>query len=355
MQKQREYLYDNVRVVLIFLVIVGHCMELFGGSVWSGRIYRIIYSFHMPAFIFLTGYFAKFHPRKIVLGQIWPYLIFQTCYLVFQQMYVEGADKVTLQYTTPHWMLWYLFAIIGYELLLPLLETDSRFRQVVEIVAIFVLSLLAGYDQTVDYYMSLSRFFTFWPFFLLGHYARKNKVFFTNLPVIRRRGALIISLVIICFGSYQINAEKLKKVILYGSKCYEVAESTAMIRAGLFVLALAWIIVLFSVISRRRIPGVTGFGQRTFYIYLLHGFVVRILQKIEFFRFGFWVNMGICMLIALALIVLLGNRFTERICSCLFTGKWFEKLWKNEKESIKNHLEIVGYSNQHKRNHIKKA
>lgn len=337
MQKQREYLYDNVRVVLIFLVIVGHCMELFGGSVWSGRIYRIIYSFHMPAFIFLTGYFAKYHPRKIVLGQIWPYLVFQTCYLAFQQMYIEGADKVTLQYTTPHWILWYLFAIIGYELLLPLLETDSRFRQVVEIVAIFVLSLLAGYDQTIGYYMSLSRFFTFWPFFMLGHYARKDKAFYTSLPVIWRRGALIVSLAIVCFGSYQVNAEKLKKVILYGSKCYEEAKSTAMIRAGLFVLALAWIIVLFSVISRQRIPGVTGFGQRTFYIYLLHGFVVSYLKKIEFFQFGFWKNMGICMLIALALIVLFGNRFTERICSCLFTGNWLEKLWKNAKESIKSH------------------
>ena len=57
--------YDNLRVFLIFLVILAHCMEQFNkGRVFD--LYRIIYSFHMPAFIWLTGNFARFDRRKIL-------------------------------------------------------------------------------------------------------------------------------------------------------------------------------------------------------------------------------------------------------------------------------------------------
>ena len=40
-------------------------------------IYKIIFSFHMPAFIFVSGYFAKVDPKKI-LSRIFPlYIVFQ--------------------------------------------------------------------------------------------------------------------------------------------------------------------------------------------------------------------------------------------------------------------------------------
>ena len=41
-------------------------------------IYKIIFSFHMPAFIFVSGYFAKVEPKKI-LSRIFPlYIVFQS-------------------------------------------------------------------------------------------------------------------------------------------------------------------------------------------------------------------------------------------------------------------------------------
>lgn len=49
---------DNLRCLLIFLVVLGHFLGLIPGA---GGLYRIIYLFHMPAFLFLTGYFTHFN------------------------------------------------------------------------------------------------------------------------------------------------------------------------------------------------------------------------------------------------------------------------------------------------------
>ena len=73
--KNRIYRYDNAKFVLMFLVIAGHLLECFSGRFVSS-IYRTIYLFHMPAFIFLSGYFSSFHPKKILCRLILPYAVF---------------------------------------------------------------------------------------------------------------------------------------------------------------------------------------------------------------------------------------------------------------------------------------
>ena len=45
---KRNFQYDTMKGILILLVLLGHCLEQFKGG---EMIYRIIYSFHMPAFL----------------------------------------------------------------------------------------------------------------------------------------------------------------------------------------------------------------------------------------------------------------------------------------------------------------
>lgn len=60
MTEARNNRLDGVKFLLIVLVVVGHCIEPTRYSnVVSGGIYSVIYSFHMPLFVFLSGYFAK--------------------------------------------------------------------------------------------------------------------------------------------------------------------------------------------------------------------------------------------------------------------------------------------------------
>ena len=55
---ERDYLWDNIKAVLIFFVVAGHVLEMSklhtGLAVFADNF---IYSFHMPAFVFVSGYF----------------------------------------------------------------------------------------------------------------------------------------------------------------------------------------------------------------------------------------------------------------------------------------------------------
>lgn len=58
--KARDYYFDNAKFILIFLVVFGHLMQPFVADYDSVHIlYIFIYTFHMPAFILISGYFAK--------------------------------------------------------------------------------------------------------------------------------------------------------------------------------------------------------------------------------------------------------------------------------------------------------
>ena len=59
-KKKRNPYWDNVKGILVILVVLGHLLELMAGRI-PGALYlwSMIYSFHMPAFLIISGYFAK--------------------------------------------------------------------------------------------------------------------------------------------------------------------------------------------------------------------------------------------------------------------------------------------------------
>ena len=57
---KRIAVWDNLKFILIFLVVFGHFMSPFtSNSIDLERMYFFIYIFHMPAFIFVSGLFSK--------------------------------------------------------------------------------------------------------------------------------------------------------------------------------------------------------------------------------------------------------------------------------------------------------
>lgn len=61
---KRDTFYDSLKFVLISLVILGHTLEANLDDRISLAIYNAIYLFHMPLFIFVTGYFTKKYADK---------------------------------------------------------------------------------------------------------------------------------------------------------------------------------------------------------------------------------------------------------------------------------------------------
>lgn len=63
---------DYLKVFAILLVLMGHCIQFGNGAdyyCFNNRIYIWIYSFHMPLFAIISGYFLHFSVSKKLLGE----------------------------------------------------------------------------------------------------------------------------------------------------------------------------------------------------------------------------------------------------------------------------------------------
>ena len=85
-EKERDHYFDNARFFLIVLVVFGHLTRSYvNESHIFKALYMFIYSFHMPAFVLISGFFAKGvgkpgYIKKITIKLLLPYLIFQLFY-----------------------------------------------------------------------------------------------------------------------------------------------------------------------------------------------------------------------------------------------------------------------------------
>ena len=273
----RDYAIDHIRFILIFAVVFAHLLEVCAPFPGSLVLYKLIYAFHMPAFIFLFGYNIRYSPRKIIYRWCLPYLTFQCLYLFFSKQILKSG--LVFQFITPFWLLWYMLACTYYQLLLPLFDTDHKGRQVLAVLSTFVISLLVGFDQNVGYYMSLSRFFVFQPWFLLGYYCKKHDLFERlsckpkiRFPILLGSAAVMVML----FPAVRT----MPNGILYGSYCYAGCNGTVWMRATASIMAFAAILFLCVGLKpylRRKLPLITTIGQHTWPIFLLHGFLIKAI------------------------------------------------------------------------------
>ncbi len=282
----RNYRIDNMKFILISFVVIGHLLELFDGTT-EQIIYKIIYLFHMPAFIFLTGYFAHFNPMKIIKNFLCPYIIFQVLYLWFHNYIILEKTEFALQFTRPYWLLWYLMTVLSYYLLIPFFQTKNTRHQVWILLASVGISLLAGFDSSIGYDLSLSRFFTFLPYFLCGYYLN-NGLSQSLFTVIKRQNPTsaflnLLAVVGVLFSIAYIIFVDISKFALYGSLPYESAHYNPIIKFMLLFFAICWIRVLYVTTPNKKIPILSFIGKHTFWIYILHGFFIELIEK-RFFQ-----------------------------------------------------------------------
>lgn len=118
--KQRICYFDNLKFILILLVVIGHFLSSFKTDHLYASIYSFIYIFHMPCFIFLAGYFSKslIKDGKLSVNKIIGYSIL---YFIMQTgLLILLGKNFTL--IVPSLALWYLQSMIIWILLLPVID-----------------------------------------------------------------------------------------------------------------------------------------------------------------------------------------------------------------------------------------
>ena len=303
---QRSCRLDNVKGLLMLLVVFAHLLELFSGP---GRLwlYETIYLFHMPAFVYCSGYFARFSWKKVGKSLL-PYALFQTLYVLFV-LALGGRHAHPL--TTPYWLMWYLFSMVLWTLCLPLAE---RCGPRLSLLLSAAAALAVGYVTGVGYPFSLSRTIVLLPFFLGGWIAGQRARREGPRPFPRWAAALGVlgaaagMLTLARFGS------AVSPQWLYHSYSYAAGGYGPGVRGLILLAGAAWTVVLLRWAPDRPLPFFTRLGRYTLPVFLLHGFCVKLLGRTSLFSHG----EGACLLLSLGaavgLCLLLGQPWAARMC-----------------------------------------
>jgi len=252
----RDNSIDNLKGLLIFLVVLGHSFGLVYKFNMFRDAYHLIYLFHMPAFIFITGYFSSEnksildHLKTIGLIYFWC----QTFYAVSD--WVLYGKNFKLIYYYPNYALWYL------------------------LVALYLKTFLSIFKARLLPIITLVLF----SFFFLGYYAKKLQW----KPIENKKYEMgIATLFTVFVGLFIYFKDLLNHKLLWRTGSYHIYENSShafYISIGVMLFTIC--IIYFLWIYRSKFPNLlTNVGKNSLYIYIGHILFIDIFrsQKLEYF------------------------------------------------------------------------
>jgi fucose 4-O-acetylase-like acetyltransferase len=272
--KARDPWFDNAKMALVLLVVVGHSWTLLPHNGLNDHLYDFLYAWHVPAFVFVTGYLSR--SFTWAPGRMWqlvrtvavPYVIFEGALALFR-IYV-GGEHLRDIFQDPHWPMWYLSALFFWRLLTPVF---TRMPTVVAIVVAVATSLVAGLyaGDTLD----MARVLGLLPFFVLGLTATKERLERLREPWVRNAAVLVfLAIAVVTTWTDQLaQTEWFYYRSQYGE--LDVGDGRALLTRG--VLLVIGTLGAWSFLALvPRIPGwFTRMGAATLVIYLFHGFFIK--------------------------------------------------------------------------------
>lgn len=231
-------------------------------------------------------------------------------------------------------------------LIIPLIDINGTKERSILLLGCLALSLLAGYDNNVGYYISLSRFFYFLPFFVLGFFWSKieketgKAVAFSAMKPYLIKALLTLAVVLSVY--YVIADERITRTVLYGSLPYRIAGYDIGLKLTLTAIAVIWIAFFFIIIlpvMNRKIPLISTIGRNSFSIFLLHGFVIKLMEKHGTISDGKQWSLWVILIGTPVILILFGNPITAKVFNALFTGNWIywllEKMPSKARKSLR--------------------
>ena len=286
--QNRNYLIDNSKGLLIFLVVLGHSLEFIRKDYEVARLlYVFIYEFHMPVFVFISGYLSKNVEkgrRNAVRNFLTPFLLFNIIWNLITLVgpfflrgnFTELPSKQEFSFFTPGWALWYIFAMFLWKILLPDL---LKFKN------IFILSIIAGIFVKLSgefgSYMALSRTITFAPFFLAGYYSSEEKLKkfrkFTRFNILNKLPSIIIIIIGILIALIFVNYSNIADEFLWSDRSYsnfniEILTGISLYIA-VYIIGIAFVYVFINLIPDNQTL-LTKIGKNTLSVYFLHTYFI---------------------------------------------------------------------------------
>lgn len=279
-QSVRESYYDNVRFVLMFIVVLCHSLETMrGASDKIAYLHELLLSFCMPLFVFLTGFFAKgmakpgTPKRTRILNIAFLYVIVQLL-----KMAIAGYTS----FLKPAYGNWFLIGMIVWYAVLPLV---AKLKPAAVMTLSILFALLIGMDPYANTVLQTSRVICFFPFFMMGFYLSKEQAEVLKNPKVRLLGVVILLVTaVFCLTVWR---ELTPLSMMHANKSYPQMKVSnlegCVMRLVWYLFATAAGFGVMCIIPRKETK-LTVFGTRTLPIFIIHTCLyLFISQKTDFF------------------------------------------------------------------------
>ncbi|WP_328344458.1 acyltransferase family protein [Streptomyces violaceus] len=274
--RQRDAFFDNAKYLAIVLVAVGHAWEpLRPGSRAVTALYMLVYAFHMPAFIIISGYFSRTFDgspgklKRLVTGVVVPYVVFETAYTLFTRWTSQDPDR-PISLLDPLYLTWFLAALFIWRLTTPVWR---HVRWPLPLA--FVIAMLATLSPSLGNDLDLQRTLQFLPYFVFGLLLRPE-----HFRLVRRRKVRILAVPVgVCALAVAYWAVPRMNYAWFFHADSARALAAPFWYGPLMTLAAFGCSVVLVVCFLAWVPGrrmwFTALGAGTLCGYLLHGFVAQ--------------------------------------------------------------------------------
>lgn len=282
----RNHYLDFLKGALILLVVYGHAIQYIAyadDGFWDNPVFKVIYMFHMPLFMAISGYFAWSTINRLPLLEIltrrflqlilpiisWTILIFGVISLLdlffgrisLPDLLARFPRQIASEALHSLWFLWALYFSVAVMAGLRWLRLDKPWL----LFLLCVLSLWVPDARGV----TLLKFI--FPFFCIGYFLRPASDHFTRLTATRRAAFSCLALLgaAVCFALWQ------KQTYIYnsGSTLPYLGDIALRLLAGLTCS------IIFIALTRRlfamRNPGwMESLGKSCFSIYVIQSYLM---------------------------------------------------------------------------------
>lgn len=314
---KRDYQIDNIKGILIILVVFGHSLELLRlESVITSYVYNFIYTFHMPIFIFISGYLSKNiqKGRDSAFRQLFiPFLLFNSIWNIIQIISTRLVDipvksAEAFSFLNPGWALWYILALFIWRLLLPdLLKIKNIFW-----VVLFIGTMSRLFTE-FNVFLSLSRILVFTPYFI-GGYLLSTK----QLNILRKsdvKYSIGLLLLALAFNVYFLFFTNYPTEFLWADRSFSFFSENFLVSIFfgllLYIIGFSFIIVFLRLTPSKK-GLMTKIGQNSFPVYILHTYVIGLISFV-LLPLNDGLQLALLFLSSCALVLLLSTNFISKL------------------------------------------
>ncbi len=324
--------WDNLKAFLIFMVVLGHFVLLFRNkSNMLLSIFYYIYLFHMPAFVFVSGFFSKSYVKKgaPVVSKLFGFL---SIYLIIKVpcWYADGirlGKLPKLDWFSEGSAPWYVLAMVSWLLIIPVF---AKLKARTGIIIALIIGMVAPLSYKLSDFLALNRVLILLIFFVLGYYFKAEYIEIFKKKSVKLLAAIILLIIAI------LVMQNLDLLVRYGGVIYannpyhglKTSLPTALlIKCLWYFIALIMTICVMALCPRKKLF-FSYVGGGTLSVYIIH----RIIRDVMYSKKVFepFTNNSFALLlsltfVSLALTFVLSEIHLAKLCNLPFKMKLDKK------------------------------